>query len=105
MSLLDKLLSKRNIKSIDELVPEERAQFDRWNYILKGDVVTVDSLKDFCKTQVQVIEARCDGVQPMTVMQQACLHVYLNIIKAIEAPEAERSSLEAHLNQLINNQL
>ena len=101
MSLLDKLLAKRGIAHIEELDTEERAVFDRYAAVLRGDTVTIDTLKAFCKAQISVIESACNGKDPLTMMQQACLHVYINLIKAIEAPEAERESLEQYLTQLI----
>lgn len=101
ISILTKLLNKRGITNEDELTKEEKEVFDRYKMILMGDTVTIDTLKEFCKQQVRAIEDKCDGVNPLTNMQQASLHVYLTLIKAIEAPEVERESLERYLTQLI----
>ncbi len=102
MSLLTKLLEKWKVKSVEELSEDERVTFDRWSYILKGETVTVETLKQFCQAQIRTIEASCNGKEPLTMLQQASLHVYINLLKAIEAPEAERESLERHLTQLIS---
>lgn len=102
ISLLTKLLNKRGIQKEEELTKEEKEVFDRYKMILMGDTVTIDSLKEFCHQQVRAIEDKCDGINPLTNMQQASLHVYLKLIKAIEAPEAERESLERYLTQLIS---
>lgn len=99
---LTKLLEKRGIDKIEDLQPEERETFSKWKLILSGDSVTVDSLKEFCQSQIRIIESKCDGVVPLTNLQQACIHVYVNLLKAIEAPEAERASLEKYLTQLVN---
>ena len=103
MSILDKLLHKRGIEKIDDLTPEEQKTFEAYKVILSGDAITVAQIKDFCKTQISLIETKCDGIIPLTQVQQACLHVYINILKAIEAPEAEREQLEKHLSQLVNS--
>lgn len=99
---LTKLLEKRGIDKIEDLAPEERDTFNKWKLVLSGDTVTLDSIKEFCTAQIRVIESRCDGITPLTILQQACIHVYVNLLKAIEAPEAERESLEKYLTQLVN---
>ena len=101
MSLLTKLLNKRGIEKEEDLSKEEKEVFDKYKLILNGELVTIDTLKEFCRSQINIIESKCDGVTPLTNLQQASLHVYMNIIKAIEAPEAERASLERYLTQLI----
>lgn len=105
MSLLSRLLEKRNIKSEEELFPEEKALYDTYKRLLTGDVVTVESIKQFCKTQIQIAQTKFAGPPSKDdTYLKACLHVYLNILKAIEAPEAERESLERYLTQLIEGE-
>lgn len=101
MNVLSKLLTKRGIEKIEDLAPEEKEVFQRWQVILTGESVTVDSLKAFCRSQINIIEDKADGITPLTTLQQACIHVYKNLLKAIETPEAERESLELYLTQLI----
>ena len=103
MSLLSQLLDKIGVSKPEQLEPEEKAIFDRYSKVLATEPVTIDSIKTFCLSQIKVIENQCDGVQPLTQIQQGSLHVYLNILKAIEAPLAERESLERHLQQIINS--
>lgn len=103
MSLIDTLLGKRGIKTVEELDPEERAQVEKWKLILRGDSITIDTIKEFCKSQITIIEGKCDGVTPLTPIQQGSLHVYLTLLKAIETPEAEREALERYLTQIVNN--
>lgn len=105
MSLLPKWLAKRGIKDPEDLTPEERVTYDRYRLILSGELVTVDKIKEFCRHQINVIEEKfASSLQSGDDARlKACLHVYLNLLKAIEAPEKERESLELHLNQIINN--
>lgn len=103
MSLLSKLLDKRGIEKIEDLAPEEKQVFERWSVVLTGEVVSVESLKEFCRAQIRRIEESLDGKTPLTPLQQACIHVYISLLKAIEAPEKERESLEQYLTQLVNS--
>lgn len=104
MNLLATLLAKRGISKETDLSPEEKAVFDNYRVILSGEVVTVEKLKEFCKTQIRTIEGIFAGPETKNdVYLKASLHVYLNLLKAIEAPEAEREALERHLTQLIHS--
>ncbi len=64
--------------------------------------MTVATIQDFCKSQIAIVQSKCDGVKPLNMLQQASLHIYTNILKAIEAPQAERESLERYLTQIVN---
>lgn len=106
MNLLSKLLEKRGIDKIEDLAPEEKVIYDRWNTVLRGETVTVASIKEFCTSQIKLIEekfASGAGEEAENSYLKACLHVYLNILKALEAPEVEREAIERHLVQLINS--
>jgi hypothetical protein len=70
---------------------------------LTGETVSIENLKEFCRSQIRKIEESIDGKTPLTPLQQACLHVYIQLLKAIEAPEKEREALEQYLTQLINS--
>lgn len=102
MSILSKLLQKKKIEKVEDLSPEEQATFKHYQAILEKEV-TVSSIKEFCLTQIKLIESKIAD-NPKTDDDhylKACLHVYLNIIRLIEAPDLERKSLEQHLEDLI----
>lgn len=102
MSLLSKLLQKKNIEKLDDLSVEERATFEHYQSILEKEI-SVQTIKEFCISQIKLIEGKFSD-NPKTdddPYLKACLHVYLNIIKTIEAPEQERKALEQHLTALI----
>lgn len=102
-SLLSRVLEKRGIEKEEDLSLEEKAVFDRYKAILSGTNVSVETLKSFCKSQISIIEGTiADGKNKPTDLQLASLHVYLNLLKAIEAPEAERESLERYLTQIVS---
>jgi len=87
-------LAKRGIEKEEDLTPEEKKVFDRYKLILSGENVTVEALKEFCQSQIRLIENSITGTSPLSMLHQGALHVYLNLLKAIEAPEAEREALE-----------
>lgn len=103
MSLLSKLLGKRGIEKEEDLSIEEKVVFDKYKAILTGEAVSVQVIKDFCRLQIRIIEEKfaSHGYHVDDTYLKACLHVYLNLLKTIEAPEAERESLELYLAQLI----
>lgn len=105
MNLLAKLLEKKGIEDVNDLSEEERAVFQRYSVVLTGETVTVSQIKEFCNNQIKLIEDKIgkDATFHAQPYLAPCLHVYLNLLKAIEAPEAERESLERHLTQLINS--
>ena len=107
MSILAKLLQKRGIKSADDLKPEERVDFDRWNKVLSSEgEVTVQKIADFCRGQKKLIEAQWRSFDnaPLKNERLVLTHtVYSAILEAIEAPQKERENLERHLNQLLNS--
>lgn len=99
MSILPKWLAKRGIEKEEDLSPEEKVVFDRYKLILSGELVTIQTLKAFCQNQLSIILASCDGKNTLSPIQQAGIHIYTNLIKAIDAPMAERESLERMLEQ------
>lgn len=92
-------LAKKGVEREEDLTPEEKIVFQKYQLILSGELVTVDTLKAFCQSQIRIIESACNGKDPLTAIQQAGLHVYLTLLKAIDAPQAERESLERMLIQ------
>jgi len=100
--LLENLFKKRGIKDVSELSTDERKDFDRWQAIIDGSEVTVAKIKDFCQSQVKLIESKCDGTNLLSPVQQASLHIYINLVKLIDSPEVERANLEKYLTDLIN---
>lgn len=104
--LLDKLLNNRGIKSLEDLQPEEKAQFDEWNGILSGkDAVTVPKILEFCQSQKSLVEAQFANLDnskernDRLVLQHT---IYSKLVRLIGADEAQRKALEKYLTQLID---
>lgn len=101
-SLLSKLLAKRGIDKVEDLSDEEKVTIDKFKAVLSGENLTLDSIKDFMRMQIRVIETKfAEADSKNDVYYKACLNVYLTMLKAMEAPERERESLERYLTQLI----
>ena len=84
---------------------EEKAIIDKYKAVLTGKTISVESLKAFCQSQIRIIEekfASGDNSLDKDSYLKASLHVYLNLLKAIDAPEQEREALERHLTQLVS---
>jgi hypothetical protein len=104
-SLISKIWDKQGIKSINDLSIPEKQEYDRWQQIMEGSDVTVDKLKDFCISQIKLIEGKYasgDNTDKQDMFLRASLHIYLNLIKLIDAPEIDRKNLEYYLITLIN---
>ncbi len=102
--LLEKLLKKRKISDSSLLSKEEADTFDRWNSILGQGGITVDKIKEFCKTQVELIETQWDNMDNSIQKNERfiLLHsVYRNLLKVIDSPATERESLEKYLTNLL----
>ena len=103
--LLQKYLNKLGINDSTELKGDEKEVFDNWKRVLSNkDDVTVESIIQFCKYQLSVINKQLDNLdngikknERLILMQV----VYRAIVNTIEAPRIEREALEKHLNSLI----
>ena len=102
--LLEKLFKKRGIKDINDLDQAEKETYDKWEKILGESEMTVDKIKEFCQSQLNVIEEQLKSFDN-TLQKNERLVIYFNVYKAImdltKSPVAERESLIKYLNQLI----
>jgi hypothetical protein len=104
MNILDKLLSKRGIKSPDELSPEERVDFDNWRKILSKEILTIEDIKSFCQSQIDVIVGKWADLNLDTDKKAQLIPyftVYTIIKQVTDSPKVARENLENQLNQLL----
>ena len=96
--LLQKLLFKRGIGSVDQLTPEEKSTFEGYEKILSKKELTIDDLRKFLQGQLILIEAKW---KDYSYKDKADLipyfTVYKTILEALDAPEADRKALEQYL--------
>ncbi|MAD98703.1 MAG: hypothetical protein CMB99_15375 [Flavobacteriaceae bacterium] len=105
--LIAKLLEKRGIEDLSQLDLEsgEKATFQQWEQILSEGKITVDKIAEFCGRQLKVIEKQWRELDNDKVKNERLViqhTVYSSILEAIEAPQAERESLERRLQKLVD---
>lgn len=103
--LLTKYLEKLGIKNPNELKTEERVIFDNWQTILSKETLALEDIKQFCQTQVSIIESKWSDYNLEQVKKAELIPyhtVYKTLLVTIDSPKAVRVALENQLNQLIN---
>lgn len=102
--LLQDLLLKRGIKSLDELNDEEKSQYNAWNETLTKESLNLEDIKRFCQTQCDTINNRW-GEYGLEQAKKAELLPYFTtytaILKAIDSPKDARKATENLILQLI----
>ena len=105
MAILEKILQKAGVQSPDELSQEEKVTYDNWRKILSKEELTLNDIKEFCKTQIDIIETRWKdyGTDNIKKGEMIPYHtVYRTLLQVIDSPKVERSNLESQLNNYIN---
>lgn len=103
-NILSQLLAKRGIKDVTELSVEEKVQFENWHKILSKDDLTLEDIKNFCQSQVDVIEGKWKDldVKQSKKAEWIPYHVvYKTFLLVIEGPKVARENLEKQLQDLI----
>lgn len=102
--LLEKLLGKRGIKDPIELSTEERVWFDQQQLVLNKDELSVEDIKQFCKTQIKMIEAKWTdlNISQSTKAEWIPHHtIYTTLLVAIDSPKIAREAAELQLIQML----
>lgn len=113
MSILDRFLKSKGVKSPDELdskpntdgSPTERDTYEKYRKILSKAELSLDDLKIFLQGQIGMIEAKWKDYT-LSSEKKAELIPYHTVYKTLEqtigSSKAEREQLENYLNQIIN---
>lgn len=102
-NVISKVLEKKGIKP-EELTKEEQATIDQWQKTLSSGDITLDTISAFCNQNLAFIEAQFRDLNNSheKTSRLVLLHsVYTALRNVINAPKAERESLENYLNQLL----
>lgn len=108
--LLEKIFKKRGIKSFNDLdnepnsdgSPNERQTFENWNKILSKDELTTADIKEFCSSQISVIEGKWKDLTVSNEKKAELIPyhtVYKALLVAIDAPKVAREQLQKQLEQ------
>lgn len=102
--ILEKLLRKRGIDSIEELDQEEKKTFEKWEEVLSKEEMTIDDIKKFCQSQIDLIQNRWADLNTDHSKKAEMIPyhtVYNLLIRAIDSPKEARLALEKNLIQLL----
>ena len=102
-SLLFKLLKKRGIEDPTKLTEEERKDFDNWRMILSREELNIEDIKEFCKTQCDIINSKWADYNINNNRKAELIPywtVYNALLTAIGSPKTAREAVEKQLIQL-----
>lgn len=105
-TLLQELLGKRNIKATD-LTPDEKKTFDAWESKLTGETLSVETIADFCRSQINAIEVQWENLDNDAKKNErlVLLHtVYQKLLRVMTSDVREREQLEKYLTELIDSE-
>jgi len=103
-NLIEKLLFKRGIKDLKELDTEEKQTFENWQTILSKEELTLEDVKQFCASQVDIIENKWKDYNTDNAKKAELIpyHTcYKTLLLAIDSPRSARENLENQLLQMI----
>ena len=103
LDILNKLLQKRGVQ-YEELDIEEKKQFDDWKLVLTKEELSTQDIKDFCQSQVDVIEGKWQDLSLEQTKKAELIPyhtVYNLLLKVIDSPKEARNGLEKNLRQLL----
>ena len=98
--MLDQILQKLGLKSIDDLKPAEKATWMQWAVILEKRDITIDDLKKFLPRELERanVELRSFENSPQKDSYYKAYGDILAILtKFIVSPETERDQLRSML--------
>ena len=100
--MLEQILQKLGLKSIDDLKPAEKATWMQWATILGKADITIEDLKKFLPIELEraSVELRKhDNSAQKDAYYKAYGDILATITKVINSPTQERDSLKAMLRQ------
>lgn len=104
-------MRKKGIESFDKLddtpmpdgSPTEKQTFQNYNAILGKEALTLDDIKQFCATQIDVIESKWKDLNLSTEKKAEMIpyhSVYKSLLAAVDSPRSARENLEKYLIEL-----
>jgi len=100
--MLELILQKLGLKSIDELKPLERETWRQWATILGKPDITIEDLKKLLPIEIARAHAellKYENSKEKDLFQKAYITALETITKIIVTPSAERDSLRSMLKQ------
>ena len=105
-SLIERLLNKRGIKSIDDLKAKEREVYQAWMQVLTKPDTTIDDIKRVLPIETERVNAELRKYDN-TERKELYLKAYANLLTffttLITSPEKQRNELKAQIEQQLNS--
>lgn len=110
--LIEKFFRKKGIKGPEELddtampdgSPNERQTVERWKAILSKEKLTTDDIEEFCRIQIETIEAKWNDLTLEQTKKAELIPyhvVYKRMLVAISSPLQQRQALEKQLTEML----
>jgi len=104
MSVLNKILEKIG-KNYEDLSPQAKETYKRWDEVLTGKPITIESLRKFLKEEneqlgMQLLDRDLDPSSHLANSLRAELRYGRFIVSLLESPEKGRARLEEYLKTL-----
>ena len=103
--ILQKLLQRKGIESLEELSPEEKQTFNQWDEILSKEELTLEDVKDFCINQCEIIEGKWRDYNISNEKKAELIPyhtTYKTLLQTIKSPKVAREALERQLTQMLD---
>lgn len=100
--MIDKILAKLGLTSIDQLNAAEKATYQGWAAILGKSDVTIEDLKKLLPIEIDKARAellKFENSKEKDLYQKAYVSVLENLTKIILTPAQERDNLRSMLIQ------
>jgi len=99
---ITEILTKLNL-NFEDLNASEKETYQNWEETLRGKEITIDVLKEFIKSQIEII---IDNIAVPNISKneedilKAQVRNYKTLLAFINYPERSKAFLENHLNNL-----
>lgn len=112
MSLIDDILEKKKIKSVDDLSAQEKMTYNSIKKELETEV-TVDVIKRFCKAEIKILEKEwlnmdCKHLTDLTVRSKeliikARIQNYIKLLSIFNKVDKVKKHGEKRAKELLND--
>ena len=105
MALIDTLLSKLGVTSVDQLTPEERETYRTWSDALRGRKLTDDDVSRFLEAQIEDCMVKLTTVK-LNDREDIVLKSKLDLVRQIknflDSPKIEQEVITRQIESQLN---
>ena len=105
MALIDTLLSKLGVTSVDQLTPEERETYRTWSDALRGRKLTDEDVSRFIEAQIEDCMVKLTTVK-LNDREDIFLKAKLDLVRQIknflDSPKIEQEVITRQIESQLN---